>query len=123
MSPDKNGEKVDEPKPVEVPPPATLSIGNMDEEKVVTRLSFNDIDAVSDGTTINAPKTVERLEEISTSRALQRRLEEESSDDDDDDRIRIHTDTIDLSGFDVLDNDKSNYVSHDIMLDDIEELV
>jgi hypothetical protein len=72
---------------------------------------------------IAAPKTIERLEEISTSRALQRKLEEEESDDDDDDRIKIHTDTIDLSGFDVLDNDKNNYISHDIMLDDIEELV
>jgi hypothetical protein len=61
------------------------------------------------------------LEEISTARALQRRLEEED-DDDDDDRIRIHTDTIDLSGFDVLDEDKSNYVSHDIVLDGVEEL-
>ena len=108
-------------------PSVVPSIQNINNDEVITRLTFNDIDKVMEEDNsiknINAPKTIERLEEISTSRALQRRLEEESSDDDDDDRIRIHTDTIDLSGFDVLDNDKNNYVSHDIMLDDIEELM
>lgn len=106
-------------------PSVVPSIQNINNDEVVTRLTFNDIDKVMDEDNsikaINAPKTIERLEEISTSRALQRKLEEES-DDDDDDRIRIHTDTIDLSGFDVLDNDKNNYISHDIILDDIEEL-
>ena len=108
-------------------PSVVPSIQNINNDEVVTRLTFNDIDRVMDEDnkiqSITAPKTIERLEEISTSRALQRKLEEEESDDDDDDRIRIHTDTIDLSGFDVLDNDKNNYISHDIMLDDIEELV
>jgi len=108
-------------------PSVVPSIQNINNDEVITRLSFNDIDRVMNEDNsiknINAPKTIERLEEISTSRALQRRLEEESSEDDDDDRIRIHTDTIDLSGFDVLDNDKNNYVSHDITLDDIEELM
>jgi len=41
--------------------------------------------------TVNAPKTIERLEEISTSRAIQRKLEEESDSDDDNDRITIDT--------------------------------
>jgi hypothetical protein len=70
---------------------------------------------------VSAPKTIDRLEEISTSRALQRKLEE-MEDDDDEDRIKIHTDTIDLTGFDVLDNDKSNYVTQDFVLDDVEVL-
>jgi len=106
-------------------PSLVPSIQNINNDEVVTRLTFNDIDRVMDEDnkiqSISAPKTIERLEEISTSRALQRKLEEES-DDDDDERIRIHTDTIDLSGFEQLDNDKNNYVSHDILLDDIEEL-
>jgi hypothetical protein len=106
-------------------PSVVPSIQNINNDEVVTRLTFNDIDKVMDEDNniqnITAPKTIERLEEISTSRALQRKLEEES-DDDDDERIKIHTDTIDLSGFDVLDNDKNNYISHDIILDDIEEL-
>jgi hypothetical protein len=106
-------------------PSVVPSIQNINNDEVVTRLTFNDIDKVMDENnniqSVTAPKTIERLEEISTSRALQRKLEEES-DDDDDERIKIHTDTIDLSGFDVLDNDKNNYISHDIILDDIEEL-
>jgi hypothetical protein len=106
-------------------PSVVPSIQNINNEDVITRLTFNDIDRVMDEDNIvkniDAPKTIDRLEEISTSRALQRKLEEES--DDDDERIRIHTDTIDLSGFDVLDNDKDNYILHDVMLDDIEELV
>ena len=50
---------------------------------------------------ISAPKTIERLEEISTARAIQRKLEEEDSDDDD--RIKIHTDAIELNDFEDLD--------------------
>lgn len=106
-------------------PSVVPAIKNINNDEVVTRLTFNDIDSVLNEDDvvekIQAPKTIERLEEISTARALQRKLEEEE-DDDDDDRIRIHTDTIDLSGFDVLDEDKSNYVSHDIVLDGVEEL-
>jgi hypothetical protein len=83
------------------------SVQNIDEEKVVTRLTFNDIDsALNDDNeveSINAPKTIERLEEISTSRAIQRKLDEEA--DEDEDKIQIHTDTIDLMGLDVLDLD------------------
>jgi hypothetical protein len=105
-------------------PSVVPAIQNINNHEVVTRLTFNDIDSVLNENNveekIQAPKNIERLEEISTSRALQRKLEEE--EDDDNEKIKIHTDTIDLSGFDVLDLDKSNYVSHDIVLDGIEEL-
>ena len=118
--------KEDQVRKEEEIPSVVPSIQNIDNEEVVTRLTFNDMDSILDESdtvkSVNAPKTLERLEEISTSKALQRRLEEEESDDDDD-RIRIHTDTIDLSGFDELDNDDSNFVSHDILLDGVEELV
>lgn len=106
-------------------PSVVPAIQNIDNEQVVTRLTFNDMDAVLDENNninkVSAPKTIDRLEEISTSRALQRKLEE-MEDDDDEDRIKIHTDTIDLTGFDILDNDKSNYVTQDFVLDDIEVL-
>lgn len=105
-------------------PSVVPAIQNIDNEQVVTRLTFNDMDAVLDENNninkVSAPKTIDRLEEISTSRALQRKLEE--MEDDNEDRIKIHTDTIDLTGFDVLDNDKSNYVTQDFILDDIEVL-
>lgn len=100
------------------------SIQNVDNEPVITRLSFNDYDAVLDEKdkveNINAPKTIERLEEISTSRALQRKLDEEDSDEDSD-RIHIHTEPIDLSGFEILD-EKTPSALNDIPVLDFEEL-
>jgi hypothetical protein len=109
--------------PEEKIPEIVPSIKNIDEEEVVTRLTFDNTDRVMDEfnivKSIEAPKTIERLEEISTSRAIQRKLEE---DDDDDDRIKISTDLIDLSGFDVLDEPGMN-LKDDILLNDVEELV
>jgi len=108
-------------------PPIVPSIQNIDNEPVITRLTFNDYDAVLNEDnkvdSVSAPKTIERLEEISTSRAIQRKLDEESSDDDDDDRIKIHTsEAIDLSGFEVLDEIKPSSNGFDIPLLDFEEL-
>jgi hypothetical protein len=129
------GNLAEESKPVfdsEVMPEIVPSIQNMDDEKVITRLSFNDIDSVLDGANsvnaVEAPKTIERLEEISTSRAIQRKLEEEAEADED--KIKIFGDAVDLSGFEVLDggsgsNASTNEVrpkSHDFVLDDIVEL-
>jgi hypothetical protein len=106
-------------------PSVVPAIQNMDNENVITRLSFNDMDSVLDSSgkenEISAPKTIERLEEISTNNAFRRKLEEDSSDDEDD-KIKIHTDMIDLSGFDVLDDISSNKASSDLILDGIEEL-
>ena len=109
-------------------PSMVPSIQNIDNEPVITRLSFNDYDSVLNEDNkvdnINAPKTIERLEEISTSRAIQRRLEEENSDDDDD-LIKIHTsEPIDLTGFEILDEPKNSggNMGNDIPLLDFEEL-
>jgi hypothetical protein len=95
------------------------SIQDIDDKPVLTRLKFNDYDSVIDENnrvdTISAPKTIERLEEISTERAIQRKLEEE---DDLDEKITIHTDSIPLDGLVDLERRDDDYVS----LDDIEEL-
>ena len=114
-------EKTDETQPEIVP-----SIKDINNEQVITRLTFNDIDSVMDQDTneiknIEAPKTIERLEEISTSRSIQRRLEEEA-DDDSTNRLRIHSDPIDLSGFDVLDEQENKKASEEFVLNDVEEL-
>jgi hypothetical protein len=110
--------------------PVVPSIQNLDNNPVITRLSFNDYDAVLNSDTgnienVNAPKTIDRLEEISTSRAIQRKLEEEG--DSLNDRIKIHTDNIDLGNLDVFDIDKNtkfgNNMSEDVLLDGIEELI
>lgn len=100
--------------------PVVPSIQNIDDEPVLTRLKFNDYDSVMGDDnrieTISAPKTIERLEEISTERAIQRKLEEE---EDLDDKIKIHTDSIPLDGLVDLEGPNNNdFVS----LDDIEEL-
>lgn len=93
----------------EEPPSIVPTIQNLDNEKVSTRLTFNDFDAVLDGddkvNNVNAPKTIERLEQVSMENHIRRKMEEEQEADED--RIKIHTDTIDLAGFDVLDLDSN----------------
>jgi len=105
--------------------PIVPAIKNIDNEDVVTRLTFNDNNDISIKKRDDEPKTLERLDEINTSRAIERKLEEEQSDSDyEDDRIRISNDTIDLSGFDLLDEDerKIDSSSQDYVLDGVEEL-
>lgn len=118
----ENGEKTDEKYPESVP-----SIKNIDDEPVTTRLSFNDFDSVlnDDKTveTVNAPKTIERLEEISMERAIQRKLEEE---DDDGDKLNIDSgENIDLGMLDIFDltGSSSGGSNEEVnLLDDIIEL-
>jgi hypothetical protein len=99
--------------PTDIIPEVVPSITNVDESKVVTRLSFNDIDNVSDGTSKNAPKDIERLERISTDRSAQRKLEEIDEDEDEGDepleRIKIHMDdSVSLDDVFDLDNPPLN---------------
>ena len=98
----------EDPIPEPEPPPSFESvpvITNVSDKPVVNRLSFNDIDQAltDDGREekIEAPKTIERLEEISVSRNLQRKLEEEE-DSDDEDRLKIGED-LDSSSLGFLD--------------------
>lgn len=112
----------EEPEEISITP----TIKDMDEEQVVTKLSFNDVDsAISENhivEKIDAPKTLERLEDISASRSMERKLAE-ADEDDDDERIRIHTDTMDLTGFDILDEpEKEKIESANIVLE-AEELI
>lgn len=132
IEPEKEQEPVKEPEPVkesekEIETPQIVpSISNINNEPVITKLSFNDYDSVLDVETgkvsdVNAPKSIDRLEEISTARAIQRKLEEEV--DNDDDRIKIHTDSIDLGEMDVFDVNKTNSIGNAITLDDVEEIM
>lgn len=123
--PEKEKETATKEKDQEETPQIVPSISNMDNDPVVTKLTFNDYDSVLDMGTgrasdVNAPKSIDRLEEISTARAIQRKLEEE--EDDDEDRIKIHTDSIDLGEMDVFDMNKTSSVGDTITLDGIEEL-
>jgi hypothetical protein len=104
----------------------TPTIQNIDDEKVVTKLTFNDLDtAISSDNNeevIDAPKTLERLEDISVSRSLERKMMEEE-DSDDDERIKIHTDTMDLTGFDLLDEPAKNDIESANIVLEAEELI
>jgi hypothetical protein len=124
---EKSGAVDEQEKEKEVEPPkeelpAVLSVDNLNDDKVSTRLTFNDVDSASDGTQITAPKTIERLEEISDQREAQRRLEEEDEDDNDDlGRIKIHMDE-DAALNDVFDLDKPPSNDDIVALDDVEDL-
>ena len=95
-----------------------------DQKPFESKLSFNNIDSILDENntenTVDAPKTIERLEDISSMRAMQRKLDEIS--DDDEDNIKIHSDDVELTGFDSLDKPDTMQTNDDIILNDIDEL-
>lgn len=98
----------------ETPPSVVPSITNIDDKPIITKLSFNDIDQAlnEDGRVeeISAPKTEERLEDISRMRYEQRRAEEE---DDDNDRIKISDDVeLDLGAMDLGGSGSNNVPIH-----------
>jgi len=115
--------------PEETPPPEIVpSIQNINNEPVMTRLTFTDYDKVveADNTVkqVNAPKTIERLEQISTANSLRDKYSGDGDDDGNQDRIRIHTDDnieLNMSEFDLLD-DPSTKSRSDSLTIDFEEL-
>jgi hypothetical protein len=99
-------------------PDVVPAISNISDEPIVNRLTFDDVDHAIDiegkVEKIEAPKSIERLEEISVSRNLQRKLEEEA-DSDDDDRLIISDDiNIDLG---AMSMDGTPPIEEDIQLD------
>lgn len=110
------------------PPPsldAVPAISNVSDEPFTTRLSFNDIDnaVYEDGREekIEAPKDINRLEEIGTIRALERKMAEEEDDDDDNGRLKIGGDDVSLD-LGAMDLNPFSLNGSDITLDDIEEM-
>ena len=86
-------------------------------------LKFNDMDSMLDDNNkeqiVNAPKTIERLEEISTLRNIQRKMEEE----DDDDKLKISDQDIELGNLDIhVIGQPGVKLEPDLLLDDIEIL-
>lgn len=69
------------------------------------RLSFNDIDYVSNGNgnivPIQVPKTVENLEKISSMRTEQRKQSEDTDDESDNDKLQISNDSFILDNMNV----------------------
>lgn len=111
----------------EEPPKTVSTIENANpEEKVTsTTLSFNDIDSVLDSMNsvkmVDAPKDIEHLEEISTNRALEQKMQEE---EDDFERLKVDTtQDLKLMDFDVLEDQAIKNLDNDsLVLNDIDEL-
>lgn len=99
-----------------------LTISTQESTDKKQGISFNDNDSVMGGDNkeeiVNAPKTIERLEQISNMRNDERKLEDDADDDDDDNsfKIKIGGDVEKLS-LDSLTSKEEN-----IILSDIEEL-
>lgn len=108
-------------------PEQVPSIKNIDEEVVKTQLTFNDIDSVlnenDEKEQINAPKNIERLEEISNDRAMARKLEELAEDNDDGDEVLNIGEDIKLNDVDEIYDDGTMKIStEEIKLNDVEDL-
>lgn len=98
------------------------------EEIHFPELSFSDVDFAQDVnntvTTVDAPKTIERLEQISVMRNEERKREAED-DDDDNEKLKIFDEPVSLSDFDVHDlseRDNSFSLNANDLLGDIEIL-
>uniref|UniRef100_A0A6C0BX05 Uncharacterized protein n=1 Tax=viral metagenome TaxID=1070528 RepID=A0A6C0BX05_9ZZZZ len=107
--------------------PKTLEV--MTETEKSSRLSFNDVDYARDENNneikVEAPKNIERLEEISEMRNEQRRLETEEDDDFDNPRLKIADEDVKLDELlDIHNIDTPNEISlmPDLLIDDIEVL-
>lgn len=105
----------------------TTSNNAEDLQNAGSKLTFNDVDMIRDGfnndNTITAPKTIERLEEISAMRNAQRKLEEEEDNDYENEKLKISTEPAELGQLDlhVIDEPELNLLP-DLLLDDIEVL-
>jgi len=98
------------------------TIQNVNTEDVVTKLSFNDIDKVLDEEddikSVTAPKAIEHLEWLSTSRSLERKFDEL----DDDENFKITDTDISTSFLDIDNLDKEVVQNNEFKLNDVEEL-
>jgi hypothetical protein len=93
-----------ETEPVQLP-----SIQNLDDKPVVTRLTFNDVDFMMDEdgkeTEINAPKSLERLEEMSSSKSLLQRAQR-MDEEEEDENVRLEPIDIDIQPMSISLDDE-----------------
>ena len=122
-------EDIPENKNIEQLPPQTEPVieQQKDSTNSSSKLSFNDTDYTRDtnnnDSNISAPKTIERLEELSEYRNNQRKLECDDDDDTDNMKLTISDQFINLDSFDVqnIDNPEMDSLP-DLLIDDIEML-
>jgi len=102
------------------------TVEEYNKDNMNTKLSFSDIDLVKDQYNqeqqINAPKNIERLEELSEIRYNQRKLEADD-DDDSNQKIQILDESVNLDALDVhVINEPELETLPDLIIDDIELL-
>ena len=91
-----------------------------------SKLTFNNMDYMKDENNneliVSAPKTLERLEEISEMRNIQRKKEEEEEENNQS-KLTISNESVDLGGLDVhIIEDPKIELLPDLLIDDIEVL-
>jgi hypothetical protein len=105
------------------PPPVTEKQAIFEGKDGNITLKFNDVDSVMTKNgkeeLVEAPKTIERLEEISALRNMQRKMEEE----EDEEKLKISNEEVSLDILDVHNiNPPEVKLDTDLLLDDIEVL-
>ena len=111
--------------PIKAEPPVVPENETIDK----THLKFDNVDYVKDTnniiTSVEAPKTIERLQEISEQRYNERNAEEEHEDDDENsrDRINISAEPITLTTLDIQNlEEPALNLELPSLIDDIEVL-
>jgi hypothetical protein len=105
----------------EEPPSVFPSVKDLNDDPVITRLTFNDYDSTIDvdknESVIHAPKDLDRLEEISISRLMQQKLEDSQNDNEEEaEKIKI----MEPMSLDIFDLEKT--LTDDVPLLDVIEL-
>jgi hypothetical protein len=116
-------EFISEIKETKVEKDADGTVHKLESTESSTSLKFNDTDSMIDDNNkeqfVSAPKTIERLEEISNLRNIQRKMDE----DDDDDKLKISDQDIELGNLDIhIIGQPGVQLEPDLLLDDIEVL-
>ena len=100
-------------------------VAENDKQFVSSKLKFDDVDYIqaTDGnvSNVNAPKSLDRLEEISEMRNTQRKMEEEEEEDRD--KIHISAESFNLDAMDIhnIEEPKIDLLP-DLLMDEIEVL-
>jgi hypothetical protein len=92
-----------------------------------TKISFNDVDLVKDYLNkeeeVIAPKTIDRLEQISEQRNIQRKLESDDDENGNNIKLNISDESAELDNLDVhIINEPELEMLPDLIIDDIEVL-
>ena len=116
-------EFISEVKETKIEKEIDTTVHKLESSESAPSLKFNDMDSMLDDNNkeqmVSAPKTIERLEEISTLRNIQRKMDEE----EDDDKLQISDQDIELGNLDIhVIGQPGIQLEPDLLLDDIEVL-